>query len=212
MRAAPLSVVQFVGADPRSGSRKGSEEMAERRKQRRKRQGWILGVAMALGVGAGVGDIASAQVNTEHRFVLSGIVIDARGTARALLEEPQLTGGRSVMLRIGDTIGPYRVASIATDHAVLQGPGGAVVRLPLSGVGGPAVAQPPVAPPAGPIRQKAAAPAPSEEELKRMLTPPPPGVYRHASEGASLPLERPAAVNVEDFKSQIQQHMMGVPR
>src|SRR5204863_7461538 len=105
-------------------SKKGAGDMRQRRSYGRVLRGSILGAAMVLGFGAGAGNDAFAQ--TEPRFVLSGIVIDWRGAARILLEEAQLTGGRSVLLRVGDTLGSYSVASIGTDHAVLQGPGGSL--------------------------------------------------------------------------------------
>ena len=199
--------------------------MMKRRRRGRAWQGRVLGMAVALGLGAGAADIASAQVNTEPKFVLSGVVIDGRGTARALLEEPQLTGGKSVMLRAGDMIGGYRLASVAEDHAVLHGPGGSVIRILLGGTpgaptipGGPTMTRAPegAAPAAAPTQvggQQQAGPSLSEEELKRLLTPPGPGEprYRPASEGVSTPGPRPPLFDPEDFKRQVQQHLMGGP-
>src|SRR5262249_61493760 len=104
----------------------------------------VVGVPIDLGVSiSGVGPVSAE--NGGPRFVLSGIVINAHGDARAILEEPQLTGGRSVLLKTGDTLGAYRVSSIGTDHAVLQGPGGEL-RILLSGISaptGPTVARAP---------------------------------------------------------------------
>src|SRR5438874_6116420 len=116
-------------------SRAVTEGAAAMMQQQRQSKGWprsTFGIALALGLGVGAGDVAFAQ-NVPTSFVLSGVVIDAQGAARAIVEDPQWTGGRSVMLRVGDQIGPYRVVSIAPDHAVLQGPG-EPLRLRLSGV------------------------------------------------------------------------------
>ncbi len=192
--------------------------MMKRRRRGRTRLGWVLGMAVALGLGAGAVDTASAQASTEPTFVLSGVVIDGRGAARALVEEPQLTGGRPVMLRVGDMIGPYRVASIAEDHTVLQGPGGRVIRIMLGGTpGSPTMARAPegTAPAAAPhqVSVQQAGPVLSEEELRRLSSPPGPGEprYRPAWEGASTPGPRPPAFDPDDFKSQVQQHLMGSP-
>jgi len=171
----------------------------------------VLGVAVALGMSIGVVGSASAQ-NADLRFVLSGIVINAQGDARAILEEPQLTGGRSVLLKTGDVIGSYRVSSIGTDHAVLEGPGGPL-RIPLSGIAspaGPTVVRAPE-PQKPPLAAAQQAPPATPDELERFLTPPSAGVYRHASEGVSAPIKASAAVDAEDFKRQIQQHLMGLP-
>lgn len=196
--------------------------MRQRRSYGRALRGPILGAAMALGFVAGAGDFASAQ---EPRFVLSGIVIDGQGAARILLEEAQLTGGRSVLLRVGDALGAYSVASIGTDHAMLQGPGGASYRIPLSGMAvaaAPVVASAPGGAPAAPavppgfvpmgvspvVQQP---PPPTPEELERLMTPPPPGVYRSAREGVSAPVTGPPRWDLEDFKRQVQRHLIGVP-
>ena len=195
---------------------KGAKRMKERRRQRRAWWRWGLGMAMALGLGAGAGrNLASAQVNTEPTFVLSGVVIDARGSARALLEEPQLTGGRAVMLRVGDMIGPYRVVSIAPDHAVLERPGTSVVRIPLSGTPGSStitLAPDRAAPAEAPTQQRPGPPL-SEEQVQALASPPGPGEprYRPAWEGASTPGPRPPAFDPEDFKRQVQRHIMGDP-
>lgn len=200
--------------------------MMERQRRGNRWQRSTFGLALVLGLGAGAGNVAFAQ-STPTSFVLSGVVIDAQGTARAIVEDPQWTGGRSVMLRVGDQIGPYRVVSIAADHAVLQGPG-EPLRLRLSGVAaaGPATALAPssgpaLGGPAGVPFQKPTAlppevvaktpPAPTEDELKKFLTPTPPGVYRHSSEGVSAPVTSFPAVDVDDFKRQVKEHMLHIP-
>lgn len=181
-------------------------------------RGPIFGAAMVLSLGTGAGNDAFAQAAGEPRFVLSGIVIDWRGSARILLEEAQLTGGRSVLLRVGDTLGSYSVASIGTDHAVLQGPGG-TYRIPLSGIAAPATpvvarssegtpAPVPAPPIPGAYQQP---PPPTPAELERLLTPPPPGVYRSARDGASAPVTGPPRWDLDDFKRQVQRHLIGVP-
>jgi hypothetical protein len=183
-------------------------------KQRLHYRSWhaqVLGVAVALGMSIGSVSPVSAQ-NGEPRFVLSGIVINAHGDARAILEEPQLTGGRSVLLKTGDMLGAYRVSSIGTDHAVLQGPSG-TVRILLSGISapaGPTVARAPETQ-KSPFAAAQQAPPATPDELEKFLTPPPPGVYRHASEGVSAPVNAAAAVDAADFKRQIQQHLMALP-
>lgn len=200
--------------------------MMEWRRRGRTWQGWVVGAGMGVGLLVGLGasamNVESAQASTEPAFVLSGVVIDGRGASRALLEEPQLTGGHPIMLRVGDMIGSYRVASIAEDHTVLQGPGGSVIRVPLGGIpGAPTITNAPVGPAAASTVASAPAsnqvtaqqttPPLSEEELARLSAPPGPGEprYRPASEGASTPGPRPPAFDVEDFKRQIQQHLTG---
>ena len=194
--------------------------MKQRRSYGRALRGSIVGAAVAISLGAGAGDAAWAQAN-EPRFVLSGIVIDGRGSARILLGEAQLTGGRSVLLRVGDTLGSYSVASIGTDHAVVQGPAGATIRIPLSGIaasaapvlarsseGTPSVPVGAIPQSQVPVQQP---PPPTPEELERLMTPPPPGVYRSARDGVSAPVTGPPRWDVEDFKRQVQRHLIGLP-
>jgi len=180
---------------------------------------WVLGIVVALGFGTGAGPRLAVAGGNAEAFVLSGVVIDAQGTARALLEEPQLTGGRSAMFRVGDTVGGFRVVSIAPDHVVLER-SGVAVRIPLHGV---AAVDRPAAPSATaavlpgsrpPFSERGFVPAPEPTLVQQPVVQaqlPGPGepALRPAWEGFSAPVDRPAAFDPEDFKRQLQQHLTG---
>ncbi len=88
------------------------------------------------------------------QFTLSGVVV-VEGGGRAWLQEPQLTQNQPVSVRLGESIGPYRLTKILEDRVELQGPTGTLAVL-LAGVAGPpTVAAPaprpaPTLPPAEP--------------------------------------------------------------
>jgi hypothetical protein len=80
---------------------------------------------------------AHAQSSTVpgERFVLSGLVFAESGRGVAWLQEPVFTGNRVVTVRVGDSVGPYRVTKILENQVELQGPGG-TVSVPLAGAPG----------------------------------------------------------------------------
>jgi hypothetical protein len=87
---------------------------------------WAVSTVAAAGA-------ADAQV--QPRFVLSGIVV-TDGGGRAWLQEPQLTQNQTVSVRVGETIGPYRLTKVLDDRVELLGPGGALSVM-LAGASGP---------------------------------------------------------------------------
>jgi hypothetical protein len=94
-----------------------------------------------LALTAATATTASAQATAPpaERFVLSGVVAYDDGDGKAWLQEPRLTGDRVVVVRRGDSVGPWRVTAILRNRVELQGPGGTVV-VPLHNAGGTAVA------------------------------------------------------------------------
>lgn len=102
------------------------------------------------------------------QFVLTGVVFVEGGSGgRAWLQEPALTQNQVVTVRTGDSIGPYRLATIHEDRVELDGPSGKVV-VHLAGVGGPVTAATP-APPAARIGD--APPTPPAPPGARPLRP-----------------------------------------
>lgn len=100
----------------------------------------LIAIAVALAVLAGAGAGSTSAQSAEPRFVLSGVVFVEGGTGgRAWLLEPTLTQNQVITVRPGDSIGPYRLASIHDDRVELQGPSGKLV-VPLAGVSGPVTA------------------------------------------------------------------------
>lgn len=113
---------------------------------------------------------AAADAQAQPRFILSGIVV-VDGGGRAWLQEPQLTQNQTVSLRVGETIGPYRLTKVLDDRVELTGPAGTLSVL-LAGATGPATAA------AAPVT-RAAPPPPEPEsvipsERQAVLPPGPP--------------------------------------
>lgn len=80
------------------------------------------------------------------RFVVNGVVLKPDGSALAWLQEPTFTKG-VMLVRAGDSVGPYKVTGITEDRVELQGPAGKViVRLYATATGGPAPAAAPKPP------------------------------------------------------------------
>jgi hypothetical protein len=96
---------------------------------------WFAAVIWAVSLVAAAG-VADAQL--EPRFILSGIVV-VDGGGRAWLQEPQLTQNQTVAVRVGETIGPYRLTKVLDDRIELAGPNGTLSVL-LAGASGPATA------------------------------------------------------------------------
>jgi hypothetical protein len=68
-------------------------------------------------------------------FILSGVVMLEGGKGLAWIQEPSFTNNKVVTVRLGDSVGPYRVTKILTHQVELAGPGG-TVSVPLAGVPG----------------------------------------------------------------------------
>jgi hypothetical protein len=69
------------------------------------------------------------------QFVLVGVVLLEEGRGLAFIQEPNFTKNKVVTVRLGDSVGPYRVTKILTHQVELTGPGG-TVSLPLAGLPG----------------------------------------------------------------------------
>lgn len=93
----------------------------------------LIAATWAAVIGLVVGG-ARAQAPTQpgEKFSLVGIVMLADGRNLAFIQEANLTKDKVVTVRLGDTVGPYRVTKILTHQVELTGPDGAVV-IPLAG-------------------------------------------------------------------------------
>jgi hypothetical protein len=70
----------------------------------------------------------------QQAFVLSGLIVFDDGDGKAWLREPSLTRNEVVLLRRGDTIGPWTLTRILPQRVELDGPGGKVI-VPLAHAG-----------------------------------------------------------------------------
>lgn len=93
-------------------------------------------VSTALVATLSTGAIAQTRGPGGESFVLSGLIIFEAGGGIAYLQEPSLTGDRSVALRVSESIGPYRLTKILEDRIVLEGPAGTVLVPVLNSGGG----------------------------------------------------------------------------
>jgi hypothetical protein len=66
------------------------------------------------------------------QFVLVGVVLLEGGGGLAWVQEPNFTSNKVVTVRLGDSVGPYRVTKILTHQVELAGPGG-TISVPLAG-------------------------------------------------------------------------------
>jgi hypothetical protein len=119
----------------------------------------------------GVADAAvSAQPGAE-RFVLTGLVVWSGQEGVAWLQEPNLTQNQIVALRIGESLGPWKLARFLDNGIELDGPAGKVL-IPLqnAGAGGTAVAS---GAPAGPASGTAppAGAAPQDDTARAVALP-----------------------------------------
>jgi len=69
------------------------------------------------------------------QFVLVGVVLLEGGGGLAFVQEPNFTNNKVVTVRLGDSVGPYRVTKILTHQVELTGPGG-TISVPLAGLPG----------------------------------------------------------------------------
>lgn len=159
----------------------------------------LLTAVVACAFGYGVR--AEAQgAPAPPSFELSGVIIVEEGVRWALLSEPPFR--QAIMVRLGGTIGDYRLTEVAEDHVILTRPGYLALRIPLSGTGSSVVATgaPPSPPPAETPR--AAGGSRSADTIPPSATqaPEPPQSPQAVAPG-------PPRFDVEDFKRQLQEEM-----
>jgi hypothetical protein len=122
----------------------------------------IISVVLSILLGATSASV-SAQPGAPgaERFVLTGMVVWSGNEGVAWLQEPDLTRNEMVALRIGQSVGPWKLTRFLDNGIELEGPAGKVL-IPLhnAGGGGTAVA-------AGAPAGTAAAPAPTAATLPR---------------------------------------------
>lgn len=82
--------------------------------------------ALTLSV-VSVPQLALAQAPAPPQFVLNGIVIPDNGRAFVWIQEPSLTQGKVIVLRPGETVGPYKLGKVDDDRVVLEGPGSKIM-------------------------------------------------------------------------------------
>jgi hypothetical protein len=99
----------------------------------------MISVALLILLGATSAGVA-AQPGAE-RFVLTGLVVWSGKEGVAWLQEPDLTKDQIVALRIGESVGPWKLTRFLDNGVELEGPVGKVL-VPLQnlGAGGTAVA------------------------------------------------------------------------
>ena len=91
---------------------------------------WAAVVGLVVG-----GAHAQSPTPSGGQFVLVGVVLLEGGRGLAWVQEPAFTGNKVVTVRLGDSVGPYRVTKILTHLVELTGPAGSV-SIPLAGVPG----------------------------------------------------------------------------
>jgi hypothetical protein len=121
-----------------------------------------------------------------ERFVLTGMVVWSSSEGVAWLQEPDLTRNKPVTLRIGESVGPWKLTRFLDNGVELDGPAGKVlVPLQNAGGGGTAVAAGAPARPA----PEAASRTFSPNDSARAATPPSSG---SAAPGLTADVNRPA--------------------
>lgn len=88
---------------------------------------WAAVVGLVTG-----GANAQSETPPGGQFVLVGVVLLEGGRGLAWVQEPNFTGNKVVTVRLGDSVGPYRVTKILTHQVELTGPGG-TISVPLAG-------------------------------------------------------------------------------
>ena len=140
---------------------------------------------------SGSSSIAAAQMGSSssaaERFVVSGVVLLDGSNGLAWLQEPTLTGSRAVVLRPGQSVGPYRVTGIFEDRVELEGPNGKV-RVPVHTAGAETVV--------------AAAGAPQEQE--RSLRFPPEGMTAEGGTGMPQAVAQPNSEAQRTWRDQAE--------
>ena len=132
----------------------------------------IISVVLSILLGAtSAGVSAQPGAPGAERFVLTGMVVWSGNEGVAWLQEPDLTRNEMVALRIGESVGPWKLTRFLDNGVELEGPAGKVL-IPLhnAGGGGTAVA---AGAPAGTAPAPTAA-TPSRDDASRVATPPAP--------------------------------------
>lgn len=101
-----------------------------------------------------------------ERFVLTGMVVWSGKEGVAWLQEPDLTRNEIVTVRIGESVGPWKLTQFLENGVELDGPAGKVL-VPL-GAPGPAVA---AGAPANPAAASSARPSPANEAARAAAPP-----------------------------------------
>jgi hypothetical protein len=97
--------------------------------------GIISAVLFTLLGATGAGVSAQPGVPGAERFVLTGLVVWSGNEGVAWLQEPDLTRNEIVALRIGQSVGPWKLTRFLDNGVELDGPVGKVL-VPLQNVGG----------------------------------------------------------------------------
>ena len=145
----------------------------------------IISVVLLMLLGAtGAGVSAQPGAPGAERFVLTGMVVWSGNEGVAWLQEPDLTRNEIVALRIGQSVGPWKLTRFLDNGIELEGPAGKVL-IPLHNVGGGGTAVAAGAP-AGPAPAAAStARTVPRDDASRITTPsapasPVPGVVGDA--------------------------------
>jgi hypothetical protein len=114
----------------------------------------MISVALLILLGAtGAGVSAQPGAPGAERFVLTGLIVWSGKEGVAWLQEPNLTRNQIVALRIGQSVGPWKLTRFLDNGVELDGPAGKIL-IPLQnvGAGGTAVAAGVPAAPTPPAR------------------------------------------------------------
>ena len=124
----------------------------------------IISVVLLTLLGAtGAGVSAPPGAPGGERFVLTGLVVWSGKEGVAWLQEPDLTRNQIVTLRIGESVGPWKLTRFLDNGVELEGPAGKVL-IPLQNVGSSGTAVAAGAP---------AAPAPAAASTASAVATPP---------------------------------------
>jgi hypothetical protein len=93
----------------------------------------LIAATCAVVVGLVAGRAQAQSPNpTGAQLAVVGVVILEGGRGLAWVQDPAFTGNKVVTVRVGDSVGPYRVTKILTHQVELTGPGG-TISVPLAG-------------------------------------------------------------------------------
>jgi hypothetical protein len=143
-----------------------------------------ISVVLMMLLGAtGAGVSAQPGAPGAERFVLTGMVVWSGEEGVAWLQEPDLTRNQIVVLRIGESVGPWKLTRFLNNGVELDGPTGKVL-VPLQNVGGggSAVA---AGSPAGPAPAASTARALPGGDTPPVAAPPTPASPQPGSVGES---------------------------
>lgn len=78
---------------------------------------------------------AQSPTSPGGQLLVVGVVLLEDGRGLAWVQDPTFTNNKIVTVRLGDSVGPYRVTKILTNKVELTGPGG-TLSIPLAGAPG----------------------------------------------------------------------------